>query len=217
MHEDMKGIPEFTIITIKKRKEEIYMLLGFKRMWAIPQSNGVAGEPILVEGKDGEGATVNAEISGLSADPVKVAGSDITYYISRKGVGDIEVALGILDLPEKASDILLGFKAATAIDEITYIGNDTEAPYCSLLLEASDDEGTALFGFYKGTFSREKINLETLNPAKTFEPEAKDWKFKAMASDKEGETNGQYVGKYFGTNAEAITKLKGQLGITPKV
>ena len=80
------------------------MLLGFKRMWAIPQSNGVAGEPILVEGKDGEGATVNAEISGLSADPVKVAGSDITYYISRKGVGDIEVALGILDLPEKASD-----------------------------------------------------------------------------------------------------------------
>jgi phi13 family phage major tail protein len=195
------------------------MLTGFKRMWAVPYKSGKAGTPIIIEGKAGKGATKTAEISGLSADSVKVAGSDITYYISRKGVGDVKVALGILDLPESAADILLGFKDADAKeDEIVYVGSNTEAPYCSILMESSDDDGTALFALYKGTFTREKIGMESLDPNKTFEPEAVDWTFSAMASDAEGETKGQYVGKYFGTNAEAITKLKGQLGITdPKV
>lgn len=191
------------------------MLVGFKRMWAIPQKNGVAGTPIAIEGKSGMGATKTAEISGLSADAVKVAGSDITYYISRKGVGDVKVALGLLDLPESAADILLGFKDADATEDgIVYVGSDTEAPYCSILMESADNDGTALFGLYKGTFTREKIAFESLDPNKTFEPDAVDWTFSAMASDAEGETKGQYVGKYFGKSDEVITKLKAQVGVT---
>jgi phi13 family phage major tail protein len=190
------------------------MLVGFKRAWAIPHVNGKDLAPIAIEGKENKGATTEAEISGLSPDTVKVAGSDITYYISRKGVGDIKVALGLLDLPEMSADILLGYKGADKEDSITYIGNDSEAPYSSLLLESADNDGTALFAFYKGTFSREKVSLKSLDPNKTFEPEADDWTFSAMASDTEDETKGQYVGKYFGSNDEAITKIKTQVGIT---
>lgn len=191
------------------------MLVGFKRAIAVPYaSDGVPGTPIIVEGKQDKGATTTAEISGLSKEAAKVAGSDITYYISRKGVGDVSAELGLLDLPESEADILLGYRGqGDETDGISYIGNNTEAPYCALLLESTTNDGQALLGFYKGVFSREKISFETLDPSETFKPEADSWTFSAMASDKDDETSGQYVGKYFGSTQETIDKLKAQLGI----
>lgn len=194
------------------------MLVGFKRMKIQPyMADGTPnGDVIVIEGKQDKGATTKFEISGMSVKATKVAGSDITYYISRKGVGDLAVALGILDMPEEASDRLLGFK--TGDNKISYIGNDTEAPYCSVLMESSDGHGgKALFGFFKGVFSRDKVSADSLDPSEAYKPEADDWDFTAMASDKDDETNGQYVGKYVGSDEETITALTTQVLGDPKV
>lgn len=190
------------------------MLVGFKRATAIPILNGKFGTPIVVEGKQDNGATTSAEISGLSKEATKVAGSDITYYISRKGVGDVSVDLGLLDLPETSADILLGYRQQDDdTDSIAYIGNETEAPYCALMLESSTNDGKAMLAFYKGVFSREKITINTLDPSETFKPEADSWTFSSMASDTPGATLGQYVGKYYGKSQEMINTLNQQVGI----
>ncbi len=38
----------------------------------------------VIEGEQNKGATVSAEISGLSKEPSKVYGSNIAYYVSQK-------------------------------------------------------------------------------------------------------------------------------------
>lgn len=188
------------------------MLVGFKRLTTqIFDNDGKPkGDPIVIEGKQNKGATTKADISGLSKDPTKVAGSDITYYISRTGVGDVKADLGLLDVPEDEVDLLLGWLASES--GISYLGDKTEAPYASMLLESSDGHGNvALLGFFRGTFSRDKVSMETLDPSETFKPEADDWSYSAMASDNDDETKGQYIGKYAGADEEAITKLREQI------
>lgn len=187
--------------------------VGFKRLYVQPfmaDRRTPAGDLIVVQGKANEGATVTAEISGLSKEPTKVAGSNIDYYISRKGLGDVKVDFGILDLPEEASDRLAGYK--TADTKIVYGGNDTEAPYSGVLMESETLAGDkVLLGFFLGTFTREKISLETLDPNKTFEPKEDSFSLSAIASDAEGDQNGQYFGKYVGSEVETITELQRQV------
>lgn len=43
-----------------------------------------AANLIVIEGKQDKGATVSAEISGLSKEASKVYGSNVPYYISQK-------------------------------------------------------------------------------------------------------------------------------------
>ncbi|VDG18312.1 hypothetical protein [Lactobacillus curvatus] [Lactiplantibacillus mudanjiangensis] len=184
-------------------------LAGFKRMTIRPRNadGSFMNQLVVIEGKRDKGATTTAEISGLSKTPTKVAGSDIEYYISRKGVGDVKSDFGVLDMPDNLSDLISGYKVSAA--GITHIGNDTEPPYCAVLLESSDLQGdTALLGFYDGTFTRDKISLDTLDPAETFKPTADTYTYSSIASDADGETNGQYVGKYIGSKAETIEALK---------
>ncbi len=67
-------------------------LVGFKKMTIgvfdeagkIPTAN-----QFVIEGKQDKGATVSAEITGLSKEPTKVYGSDIAYYVSQKGTGAV--------------------------------------------------------------------------------------------------------------------------------
>ena len=47
----------------------------------------------------GEGATQTAKISGLAVDPTKTFGSNIAYHVNNRGVGDVKVDLGLLDIP----------------------------------------------------------------------------------------------------------------------
>ncbi|ANY14194.1 hypothetical protein BCY75_09405 [Latilactobacillus curvatus] len=201
-------------------------LVGFKRAYIQPFENDRKtpnGDLIVVEGKTDKGATVSAEISGLSKEATKVPGSNIDYYISRKGLGDVKADFGILDLPESESDRLAGYKTVTE-SGIVYGGNDTEAPYCGVLLESETLSGDkVLFGFFAGTFTREKISLETLDPNKTYEPKEDSFTLSAIASDAEGDQNGQYFGKYVGSEDVNITKLQTQVlgaavgaGETPK-
>ncbi|MBX9040547.1 major tail protein [Enterococcus durans] len=185
-------------------------LVGFKKMTIgvfdetgkIPTAN-----QFVIEGKQDKGATVSAEITGLSKEPTKVYGSDIAYYVSQKGTGDVSVNFGLLDLPEDVNDKILGY--VTNENKISFLGEDTEPPYCAVLLESSDLSGdSAMLAVFKGRFSRESINLNTLtNDA--FEPDAEEYVFTAIANDADGEANGQSVAKYIGKEEASITALKG--------
>lgn len=184
-------------------------LVGFKRMkiQTFDADMKPLGDLIVIEGKQDKGATTSAEISGLSKEPTKVAGSNIEYYISRKGVGDVKVEFGILDFPEDGSDRVLGYLPDE--NKLTYIGSKTEAPYCGVTMESETLAGDkVILGFLKGTFSRDKISAATLDPAETFKPEAEAYTYSSIASDAEGPQNGQNVVKYIGKDATAIAELE---------
>lgn len=187
----------------------ILTLVGFKKMTIgifdkdgkIPTAN-----QFVIEGKQDKGATVSAEISGLSKESTKVYGSDIAYYISQKGTGDVSATFGLLDLPEDLNDKILGYK--TNENKISFLGEDTEPPYCAVLMESSDLSGeTAMLTIFKGKFSRESINLNTTTN-EAFEPEAEEYVFSAIANDAEGDAKGQSVAKYVGKEEAAITALR---------
>ena len=52
----------------------------------------------IIQGKKGEGATQTAKISGLAVDPTKTFGSNIAYHVNNRGVGDVKVDLGLLEM-----------------------------------------------------------------------------------------------------------------------
>ncbi|MDB8858810.1 major tail protein [Pediococcus acidilactici] len=190
------------------------MLVGWKRLkiQKFNEDGTKLGDLIVIDGKPHEGATVNAEISGLSRDPINVAGSNVYYYTARGGVGEVKVQLGILDLPEDISDGLSGFR----VDEnkISYVGEDTMPPLCAIEMESKEDnQDIALFGFYTGTFSREKISLQTDDPGKAYTPEAETWNYTPISS-KADATNGEVMQKFIGnakTSADTIKIFEDQL------
>lgn len=184
------------------------MLVGFKRATiGVFDETGVKISEHVIEGKQNQGATSTANITGLSSEPVRVAGSDIVYYIAQEGTGDVAVDLGIIDLSNEVMDTILGYKKTTS--GISMIGKSTKPPYCSLLLESSDAKGEkALLGFFKGKFSKDAVNLNTLDPSVPYTPEAESIVFNAINDDKEGESEGEVVGKYVGDEEAAITELK---------
>lgn len=184
------------------------MLVGFKRATiGIFDGDGSLLESHVIEGKKDEGATSTANITGLASEAVRVAGSDIVYYMSQRGTGEVSVDLGIIDLPTAVNDAILGYRQTES--KIAMIGNSTEPPYCALLLESSDLKGEkALLGFFKGKFTKDAIDLETLDPTTPYEPAAESLVFNAINDDKEGESKGEVLGKYVGTDETAITELR---------
>ncbi len=171
--------------------------VGFKRLriGVHTETNKVTPEKIyVVEGKQDEGATVSAEITGLSAEPLKVYGSDIAYLVMQKGVGDVAVNFGILDMLETVSDEILGYKKS--VDGFSLIGESTKAPYVSLILESEDLRGNpVMVGFFKGKFSKGDMAFNT-KTGEQAEPEPDAFVFSAIADDKDGETKGETAVKY---------------------
>lgn len=183
------------------------VLVGFKKATIdIFDNDRNVTKQIIIQGKQDEGATTSAEITGLSAEPVKVYGSDVAYYVSQRGTNNPSVNLGLLDLENEDSDLMLGYKLADS--GITFVGNDTEPPYCSLLLESSDLNGNvALLGFFKGKFSKENTSINTLGEG-TYTPEAENYVFTPIEDDREGDSNGQVMGKYIGADETTTTALR---------
>lgn len=186
------------------------ILIGFKRAKIQPlDKDGAAdGDLIVLEGTQDKGATQEANISGLSAEPVKVYGSNIAYYISQKGTGDVAVDFKFLDVPSEAEDAMLGYKTDTTL-KAQLIGEKTEAPYCAVLLESEDNRGNiAVFGFFKGKFNRTSIAIKTKEGTNAT-PEGESYAFAAVASDIEGKAKGNTMIKYLGTVAdvEPVEKL----------
>ena len=186
--------------------------VGFKRMTirvldGKTESKGT--NMFVVEGKDGEGATQTANISGLSATPTKTYGSNIAYYVSSRGVGDVSVDLTMVDLPAAVNNAILGYQEKNGV---VVVGADTEAPYCSILLESSNAKGeTAYIGFLKGQFSKESVEFSTKKDSNDELP-SESLKFTAIASDAEG-TEGVYYAQYVGKTPANINALKAMLGL----
>ncbi|HEO6614712.1 TPA: phage tail protein [Streptococcus agalactiae] len=184
--------------------------VGFKRMTIQVLSD--AKKKIVIEGAAGKGATKTAKISGLSAAPVKTYGSDIAYYTSRRGVGDVKMETEAIDIPFEHLQTILGYKKGGTTTGVTFIGEDTEAPEVSVLLEAPGTEGNVYLGFFKGTFSMEDFELKT-KEEKQDGLDSQKLVFTAQPGDA-GEAKGQYVGwamdkeaEAKGKNATALVKL----------
>ncbi len=186
-------------------------LVGFKRM-TIRVLDGNATPTLgqnlfVIEGKTGEGATRTAKISGLASDPVKTYGSDIAYHVSNRGVGDVKMEMTAVDIPFTVLAKILGHQVK---DGIIGIGAETVSPFCAVMLESKTANGTqAQVGFFKGQFSMDAEELETLKDKQEELPDD-NLSFAAIASD-DTETKDLYYIKYIGKDEEKLKKFKGQL------
>ena len=110
--------------------------------------------------KANKGGTVEASISGLSAEATKVYASNVPYFISQKGTGSVELSLSVLDVPETVLNSVLGRKENE--DGITLVGEHTESPYVGVLLEANALSGEPVFfALLKGKFRLDEQSMET--------------------------------------------------------
>lgn len=179
------------------------MLIGFKRLkvQVFDSAGAASGEPIVIEGKQNAGATQEATISGLSAEPVKVYGSNVAYYISQQGTGEVKVALTLFDVPDEAEGKMLGYKMDTEL-KAQFVGEDTEPPYCAILLESDDGRGNiAALGFFKGKFGAGDIGLKTKEGG-GYTPGGQPYTFSPVTSDREDKSKGSTMVKFLGTEAD---------------
>ena len=189
-------------------------LVGFKRMTIrILDGEGQATlnkNLFVIEGKTNKGATRTAKISGLASDPVKTYGSDIAYHVSNRGVGDVKMELTAVDIPVDVVSKILGY---TDDEGIIMVGANTSSPFCSVLLESTTPAGEmASVGFFKGQFSMDAEEFETLKDKQDELPED-SLSYSAIASD-DPATEGMYYCKYIGKDTEKLNKLKGSLKVT---
>lgn len=178
-------------------------LIGAKRVRIQPAGSN---EIFVVEGKESEGGVISAEIEGLSKEPSRVHASNVAYYVSSKGTGETSVTFTLLDIPGKVEDEILGYK--TDESGISFVGDDTDAPYCAVTLESEDLSGEkAILAFFKGKFSRDAINAETTTDEAP-EPEGSEYTFTPVSDDRDGKSRGQVMAKYVGNDEETFTELE---------
>ncbi|MBT2615128.1 MULTISPECIES: major tail protein [Bacillaceae] len=175
--------------------------VGFKRAtFVVLDKDGKATSSVfVVEGKANKGGTKEATISGISPESVKVYASNVAYYVSAKGTGDVKAEISILDVPEEMTEAVLGRKKHT--DGFTLIGERTEAPYVAALLESEDAAGQpVLFALLKGKMSAGDVSLKT-SEDKPAEPDDEKLTMECIANN-DGETIA------YGIGSEVATKLK---------
>lgn len=166
-----------------------------------------------IEGKPTEGATASFDLTGLSKDPVKVYGSNIPYFLARKGHGDVAANFGLLDVPYELDHEMAGHQKTTG--GVHLLGGDTEPPYYAILVESEDaTSGEPIgFGIFAGTFGRDAYNAKTTDD-EDFSPEADEYVCKPIDVKLDGVEKPQIVG-FANTEAE-FTELKtllfGELG-----
>ncbi|AYW50794.1 phage tail protein [Tetragenococcus halophilus] len=178
-------------------------LIGAKRVRIQPAGSN---EIFVVEGKESEGGVISAEIEGLSKEPSRVFASDVAYYVSSKGTGETSVTFTLLDIPGKVEDKILGYK--TDESGISFVGDDTDAPYCAVTLESEDLSGEkAILAFFKGKFSRDAISAETTTNEAP-EPEGSEYTFTPISDDRDGKSKGQVMAKYVGDEEETFKELE---------
>lgn len=168
--------------------------VGFKRATIqVLDENGAAvpAKKFVLEGKAGKGSSVSAKISGVSPEMIKVYGSNIAYYIASKGVGDVKAEIEALDIPEEVIVEILGRKQHT--DGFTLIGEDTEAPYVSVMLESATAKGEpVLYAMLKGKITMDNKEFET-NTEKQAEPGKETLTMECSAND-DGQTISYGIG-----------------------
>lgn len=168
-------------------------------------------EVVVIDGTPKKGAAASFEITGLTKEPVKVFGSNLAYFLARKGYGQVAANLGILDVPSATEHDMMGHTTNGETGKVYHVGEKTEPPYYAVLIESKDLYGVPIgFGMYAGTFSRDGYSGETLNDD-DFTPEPGEYVYTPI-SKKIGDEN-VIVG--FADDAESLTELKTELFGTP--
>lgn len=179
--------------------------IGFKRAtFFIYDKDDNVKKTYVVEGKNNEGGTVTASVSGLSAEAVKTYASNIPYFVHQQGTGEVELTLSVLDLPVEVSNTLLGYEEDD--DGITWGGEDVKAPYAGILMESNVLSGEPyFFGLLKGKFALDEESFET-NEETVGEPEPDELTGSFVAVD----------GKVF-ARAKGEDKRQGMLSAFDKI
>lgn len=168
----------------------------------------------VIEGEAEKGAPVTVEITGLAKEAVKVFGGDIEYFVARKGVGQVAANFGLLDLPPKVEQEVLGY---TLMGEgIDGIGDETEAPYFAAFCESEDLYGKPVaFALTCGTFSTDGFSLATKND-EDFTPEPGEYVHSCMSRKIVVDSEEKYFHVMRAFGEAAVTKLKtAVLGTAP--
>lgn len=135
-------------------------LIGFeKAIISVPKAGGTGVEKLVID-KTG-GGTIEASISGLSPDQTTVYASNVPIYVSAKGVGEITASLNVFDLyKNNVYEKIMGITRDD--DGVVSVGQDTEAPYVSIVFVSSAPDGKKmLLGLTKGRFSHPELALNT--------------------------------------------------------
>lgn len=135
-------------------------VVGFKKaIISVPKADGDGVEQYTID-KTG-GGTIEASISGISAEQTTVYASNVPIWVSAKGVGELTCSLNVFDLYKGGVyEKILGITR----DEqgIAIVGEDSEAPYVSAVFVADGADGKEMyFGLVKGRFSHPEIALNT--------------------------------------------------------
>lgn len=138
----------------------IIALIGFeKAIISVPKVSGDGVDQLVID-KTG-GGTIEASISGISPDQTTVYASNVPIWVSAKGVGELTASLNVFDLYKNdAYEKILGINRDA--DGVASVGQDTEAPYVSVVFVSSTPEGKKMFlGLTKGRFSHPELALNT--------------------------------------------------------
>ena len=138
----------------------IIALIGFeKAIISVPKVSGEGVDQLVID-KTG-GGTIEASISGISPDQTTVYASNVPIYVSAKGVGELTASLNVFDLyKNNVYERIMGITRDA--DGVAMVGQDTEAPYVSVVFVSSTPEGKKMFlGLTKGRFSHPELALNT--------------------------------------------------------
>ena len=135
-------------------------LVGFEQaIVLVPQAGGTGVEQLVID-KQG-GGTIEASISGISPDQTTVYASNVPIWVSAKGVGELTASLNVFDLyKNNVYEKIMGITRDA--DGVAMVGQDTEAPYVSVVFVSSTADGKKMFlGLTKGRFSHPELALNT--------------------------------------------------------
>lgn len=138
----------------------IIALIGFeKAIISVPKASGEGVEQLVID-KTG-GGTIESSITGISPEQTTVYASNVPIWVSAKGIGEIQATLNVFDLyKNNVYEKILGITRDA--EGVAMIGENTEAPYVSVVFVSSNPEGKDVFlGLTKGRFSHPEMNLAT--------------------------------------------------------
>lgn len=110
--------------------------------------------------KDEDGGTIKIGISGLEPEEVKMRASNKNVWVSKRGTSDVKTSFETFNPPIEELDKVLGIVAGA--DGVAWVGDDTEAPYVSMICKSSDIFGNPVYmGLVKGKMGMDSIDLNT--------------------------------------------------------
>ncbi|MBS7578292.1 MULTISPECIES: major tail protein [unclassified Enterococcus] len=163
-------------------------------------------ELIVIEGEKKKGATTTFDLTGLTKEPVKVFGSNIEYFLARKGTGSVAANFGLLDVPAAVEKTILGL--VTLAEGIDGFGENTEPPYVAAVAESEDLYGEPVaFAMVAGSFNRDAFSLATKND-EDFTPEPGEYVYNSISRKIKIGTTEETVKVLRAYGEEAVTQLK---------